>query len=150
MNVRRMALGCYMMAVFMYGCETWTISKEKENRLKASEVWFLWRMLRISYESKIRNEVVLERARITTSLDKEARKRQAVLFGHAKRGKELKNLARAGKIDGKRSRGRQIETMLDSMTVWLQKDKPTQTILCSWNHERWRSMVANAMKHGTE
>ena len=45
-----------------------------------------------------------------------------------------------GKIDGKRSRGRQREKILDSMTVMLQKDKPIQTISCTWNRERWRSM----------
>ena len=42
------------------------------------------------------------------------------------------------------------EKILDSMTVWLQKDKPIQTISCTSNRERWRSMVANAMKYGTE
>ena len=66
------------------------------------------------------------------------------------RRKELEHLVTTGKIDGKRSRGRQREKILDSMTVWLQKDKPTQTIWCTWNRERWKSMVANAMKHGTE
>ena len=85
----------------------------------------------------------------TRSLVKEARKRQAVFFGHVMRRKELEHLVTTGKIDGKRSRGRQREKILDSMTVWLQKDKPIQTISCTLNRERWRSMVANAMKYGT-
>ena len=42
------------------------------------------------------------------------------------------------------------EKMLDSTTRWLQLDKPAQMISCTWNHVRWRSMVANAMEHGTE
>ena len=46
--------------------------------------------------------------------------------------------------------GADREKILDSMTVWLQKDKPIQTISCTSNRERWRSMVANAMKYGTE
>ena len=54
----------------MYGCEAWTISKEIENRLKATEMWFLRRMLRISYVDKIRNEEVLDRAGTTRSLVK--------------------------------------------------------------------------------
>ena len=150
MKVRRRVLDCYILPVLMYGCEAWTISKEIENRLKATEMWFLRRMLRISYVDKIRNEEVLEKAGTTRSLVKKTRKRQAVFFGHVMRRKELEHLVTTGKIDGKRSRGRQKEKILDSMTVSLQKDKPTQAISCTWNRERWRSMVTNAMKHGTK
>ena len=99
---------------------------------------------------KTRDEEVLERAGTTRSLVKEARERQAVFFGHVMRRKELEHLVTTGKIDGKRSRGRQREKILDSMTVWLQKEKPTKTISFTWNCERWRFMVFNAMKHGTE
>ena len=52
------------------------------------------------------------------SFAKEARKRQAVFFGHVMRRKELEHLVTTGKIDEKRSRGRQREKILDSMTVW--------------------------------
>ena len=107
-------------------------------------------MLSIWYVNKTRNEEALERAGTMTPLLKKARRRQTVLFGHVMRGKEVEHLVATGKIDGKISRGRLRKNMLDSMIVWLQKDKPTQTIPCNWNCERWRSMVANAMKHGTE
>ena len=150
MKVHRRVLDCYILPVLMYGCEAWTIRKETENQLRATEMWLLRRMLRISYMDKTRNEEVLERAGTTRSLVKEARERQAVFFGHVMRRKELEHLVTTGKIDGKRSRGRQREKILDSVTVWLQKDKPTKTISFTWNCERWRSMVFNAMKHGTE
>ena len=120
----------------MYGCEAWTISKETENQLRATEMWLLHKMLRISYVDKTRNEEVLERAGTTRSLVKEARERQAVFSGHVMRGKELEHLVTTGKTDRKRSRGRQREKILDSVTVWLQKDKPTKTISCTWNCER--------------
>ena len=81
------------------------------------------------------------------SLVKEGRKRQAVFFGHVMRRKELEHQVTTGKSDEKRSRGRQREKILDSMTVRLQKDKGIQTILCTCNCERWRSMIANAIKH---
>ena len=150
MKVRRRVLDCYILPVLLHGCEAWTISKDIENRLRATEMWFLRRMLRISYLDRVRNKEVLEGAGTTRSLVKEERKRQAVFFGHVMRRKELEHLVTTGKIDGKRSRGRQREKILDSMTVWLQKDKPMQTMSCTSNRERWRSMVANAMKFGTE
>ena len=65
MKVHRRVLDCYILPVLMYGCEPWTISKEIENRLKATKMRFLRRMLRISYVGKIRNEEVLERAGTT-------------------------------------------------------------------------------------
>ena len=150
MKVCRRALDCYIFSVLMYGCEAWTISKEIENRLRVTEMLLLRRLHRISYV----DEEVLERARTTKSLKssllKEVRKRQAVLFGHVMTRKELDHIMTTGIIDGKRSRGRRRERILDSMIVWLQRDKPIQMISCTWNNERWRFMVANAMKHGTE
>ena len=79
------------------------------------------------------------------SLVNEIRKRQATFFGHVMRKKEAEHLVTTGKTDGKRSRGRQREKMLDSMTSWLHKENAIQTISCTWNRDRWRSMVANAM-----
>lgn len=32
-----------------YGCETWTLKKQMTDHLEATEMWFLRRMLRISY-----------------------------------------------------------------------------------------------------
>ena len=104
MKVRRRVLDCYILPVLMYGCEAWTICKEIENRSRTTEVWLLRRMLRISYVDKMRNEEVLERAGTTRSLVEEARKRQAMFFGHVMRTKELEHLVTIGKIDGKRSR----------------------------------------------
>ena len=89
MKIRRRVLNCYILPVLMYGYEAWTISKEKENRLRANEMWFFCSMLRISYFYKVRNEEELERTGTTRTHVKEARKRQAVFFGHAMGRKEL-------------------------------------------------------------
>ena len=90
--------------VLMYGCEVWTIRKEIDSRLKAIEVLFLHRMLRILYVNNNRDEGVLERVGTMMSLVKEVRKRQAVFFRHVMKRKELEHLVTIGKIDGKRSR----------------------------------------------
>ena len=76
MEVHRIVLDCYILLVVMYGCEAWTISKEIENQSGATEMWFLSRMLRISYVDKARNEEALEKAGTMRSLVKEARKRK--------------------------------------------------------------------------
>ena len=38
-KVRIRLLYCYILLVLMYGYETWIIRKERENRLRATEMW---------------------------------------------------------------------------------------------------------------
>ncbi|GFO14452.1 RNA-directed DNA polymerase from mobile element jockey [Plakobranchus ocellatus] len=52
----------------MYGCEAWTISKQIQNKLEATEMWFLRRMLRIPWTAKKTNERVLNEANKRRSL----------------------------------------------------------------------------------
>ena len=49
---RRRALECYIEPILMYGCEGWTISKQLQKKLETAEMWFLRRMLRISWTAK--------------------------------------------------------------------------------------------------
>ena len=46
----------------MYGCEMWTISETMKKQLEAAEMWFLRRMMKISWTKKITNENILRRA----------------------------------------------------------------------------------------
>ena len=146
LTVRMSVLRCYIWPILMYGCEAWTINKEIENRLKAVEMWFIRRMLRFAYMKNIRDEEVLEKAETTKSLVNEIRKRQATFFGHVMRKSEMEHLVTTGKIDGKRSRGRQREKMLDSITSWLHKENKVQTISCTRNRDEWISMIENAIR----
>ncbi|GFO20735.1 RNA-directed DNA polymerase from mobile element jockey [Plakobranchus ocellatus] len=61
-ETRKRALQCYTEPVLMYGCEAWTISKQIQNKLEATEMWFLRRMLRIPWTAKKTNERVLNEA----------------------------------------------------------------------------------------
>ncbi|GFO11604.1 hypothetical protein PoB_003810900 [Plakobranchus ocellatus] len=92
----------------MYGCEAWTISKQIQNKLEATEMWFLRRMLRIPWTAKKTNEVLNE-ANKRRSLVRTIRKRQANFLGHVMKRGKLEHLETAGKFEGKRSRGRQRE-----------------------------------------
>ena len=47
-------------------------------------------------------------------------KRQATFFGHVMRREKLEHLVATGMIEGKRSRGKQREKMLDGLTKWLK------------------------------
>ncbi|GFS24620.1 endonuclease-reverse transcriptase [Elysia marginata] len=55
-QTRKRVLQCYIEPILLYGCEAWTISKQMEAKLEATEMWFLRRMLRISWTERKSNE----------------------------------------------------------------------------------------------
>ena len=52
----------------MYGCEAWTISKQAQKKLEAVEMWFLRRMMKISWMTKKTNDTVLKEAHTSRAL----------------------------------------------------------------------------------
>ncbi|GFN84676.1 glutamate synthase [NADH], amyloplastic [Plakobranchus ocellatus] len=122
-EMRKRALQCYIEPVLMYGCEAWTISKQIQNKLEATEMWFLRRMLQIPWTAKKTNERVLYEANKRKSLVRTIRKCQATFLGLVMRRGKLEHLATTGKFEGKRSRGRQREKIMDGLSTWLGPGK---------------------------
>ena len=108
-------LKTYVWSILLYGCECWTINKEIEKKLEAAEMWFIRRMMRISWTEKRSNESILKEINTERSLIKTIRKWQLEFLGHIYRDKGLQHLALTGKIEGKRSRGRQRITFVGSL-----------------------------------
>ena len=44
------------MSVFTYGCETWTINKDIENKINAFEMWILRKVANVKWSDKETNE----------------------------------------------------------------------------------------------
>ncbi|GFO35583.1 endonuclease-reverse transcriptase [Plakobranchus ocellatus] len=116
-ETRKRAFQCYIEPVLMYECEAWTISKQIQNKLEATEMWFLRRMLRIPWTAKKTNERVLNEANKRRSLVRAIRKRQATFLGHVMRRGKLEHLVTTGKFEGKRNRGRQREKIMDGLAT---------------------------------
>ncbi|GFR65703.1 endonuclease-reverse transcriptase [Elysia marginata] len=148
-QTRKRDLQCYIEPILLYGCEAWTISKQMEAKLEATEMWFLRRMLRISWTERKSNETVLTEANSRRSLIKTIRKRQATFLGHVMRREKLEHLITTGKLDGKRGRGIQREKMMDGLKRWLGSGSSTETMTAMGHRELWRNMIADASKHGT-
>ena len=45
---RKRILQCYIWSTFLYGCETWILTKTMESKLEAFEMWAYRRTLRVS------------------------------------------------------------------------------------------------------
>jgi hypothetical protein len=70
------------------------------------------------------------------------RKRQMKFFGHIKRHNSILKDTLEGKIQGKRSRGRQRLKLTDNIKKWTGETLAVNTIM-SRNRVECRSMVAN-------
>ena len=159
MDTKMRVLDCYVNSTLTYGSEYWTISTQMEGRLKAVETWFLRRMFRISRMDHITNKEVLRRAGRERSLVKSIRKRQLQFLEHIMRKERLENLTLTGRIEGKRSRGRQRLTYLGSLSKWMAAQLPErergkvseQALLrTTKNRKLWRTMIADVLAgHGT-
>ena len=114
-------------------------------------MWFIRRMMRISWTEKRSNESVLKDANLGRSLIKTIRQRQLQFFGHICRHKGLEHLAITGKIEGKCSRGRQRITFIESLNSWaIQNGSNNDLIRLAEDRYEWRNMIANAcFRHGT-
>ena len=72
----------YTWSTLTYGCECWTITSNIEKKLEAAEMWFIRRMLRISWTEKKPNVNVLREGNVQRLLLKTIRKRQMEFLGH--------------------------------------------------------------------
>jgi len=113
-----------------------------EDRLQATEMWFLRRMMRIPWTSHTPNTVVLGRAGRQRLLLKAVRKQQLDFLGHCMRKGDLESLFLTGKIAGKRDRGRQRITFLQSIAAWTGMEK-IELLRVAMDRMAWHFMVAN-------
>ena len=134
---------CYVWSILLYGSECWTISRELETRLKATEMWFLRRILRISWTEMKSNAQVLEMAGTQRALMNTVRRKQLEFLGHVLRKDELEKLVFCGKIEGKRSRGRQRTSFSDSLRDMIPNTSKTELIRLADDRERWRVMIVD-------
>ena len=108
-KTRKRAVKTYIWSVLLYGCETWTISKNMEKRLEAAEMWIWRRVLKIPWTDRVTNDAVLRRMGTHRELLKSIRKRQLRFLGHVMRKGELENVCLTGRVEGRRARGRESQ-----------------------------------------
>ena len=149
MDTRKRVLKCYIEPVLLYGSEAWTINKTAQKSLEAAEMWFIRRMLHIPWTAKITNEECLKRMDVKRCIIDNIRKRRATFVGHIMRRGGIENIVTTGKIEGKRSRGRPREKIMDSLTKWFRLTTPTEMMTYMGDRCTWRNMIANAKRHGT-
>ncbi|KAG1656182.1 Transmembrane and TPR repeat-containing protein 4 [Nymphon striatum] len=112
---------CYIWSILLYGVETWTISKKMEERLEAYEMWIYRRIGKVSWTERRTNEYVLRMLGIKKQLLNIVKERKLKYYGHIKRHQTVQRITLEGKVEGKRSRGKQRLKWEDNIKGWTKR-----------------------------
>ena len=92
--------------VVMYGCESWTIKKAKDQRIDAFKLRCWRRLLRVPWTARRSNQSILKEINPEYSLEGPRLMLKLQYFGHLmQRAKSLEKTLILGKIEGRRRRG---------------------------------------------
>ncbi|GFR75307.1 eukaryotic translation initiation factor 3 subunit F [Elysia marginata] len=101
------------------------------------------------WTAKKSNDTVLNETKTKRALINKTRKRQATFFGHIMRRERQEYLVTTGMFMGRRGRGRLREKSTDRLVSWLGVGSTVEMIKMTREHDVWRGIIANAMRHGT-
>ena len=148
-DTKKRVLKAYIWSILLYGCESWNISEKIKGKIEAAEMWFLRRMLRISWTEHKTNEEVLNTANTSRSIIRTIRCRQMEFLGHFVRHHHVEIEGKITLVKSKEEedgRGRQKITYLQSLNKWATNN----TLSCNElihvcnNRVAWRRMITNA------
>ena len=127
-----------VISIFLYFCESWTLTAELEKRTQAFEMRCYRRLLNISYKDHVTNDEVRRKIQAAIGEYDElltlVKKRKLRWFGHVSRSSGLAKTILQGTVKGKRKRGRQ---------KWTGMDFASSTRAAE-NRSRWKGIVANS------
>ena len=111
-----------VFSVVMYGCESWTIKKAECCRIDAFELWCWRRLLRVPWTARRYNQSILKEISPGCSLEGLMLKLKLQYFGHLmRRVDSVEKTLMLGKIEGRRRRGWQDETV--GWHHWLSRHR---------------------------
>ena len=135
-----------VISIFLYACESWTLTAELEKRTQAFEIRSYRRLLNISYKDHVTNKEVSQKIQAAIGVHDEllflVKKRKLRWFGHMSWSSGLAKTILQGIVKGKR-RGRQKKMWKDNIKEWIGLEFASSTRAAE-NKTRWEVIVANS------
>ena len=115
-------------SVFLYACESWTLTEELQRRIQAMEMMCHWKIPYISYKDHVTNEEVCAKIQQATGPHEDVtivKRRKLQWYGHVSRSSGLAKTVLQGTVKGEGRQGRQRKGWEDIIRKWtgLQFDK---------------------------
>ena len=115
-----------VISIFLYACESWTLTSELEKRTQAFEMRCYRRLSIISYKDHVTNEDVRRKIQAAIGEYDElltlVKKWKLKWFGHVSRSSGLAKTTLQGTVKGKRKRGRQEKRWENNIKEWTDMD----------------------------
>uniref|UniRef100_UPI003AF719B2 hypothetical protein n=1 Tax=Thiolapillus sp. TaxID=2017437 RepID=UPI003AF719B2 len=130
-------------SIFLYACESWTLTAELPRRIQAMEMRCYRKILHISYKERVTNEEV--RAKIQQAIGPHedlltiVKRCKLQWYGHVSRSSGLAKTILQGTVKGGRRQGRQKKRWEDNIREWpgLEFGKSQRAVE---NREKWRKL----------
>ena len=136
-----------VMSIFLYACESWTLTAETEKRIQAMEMRCLRKLLGITYREHITNEEVRNRTRQAIGPHEDllttVKQRKLRWYGHITRSSGLAKTVMQGTVQGGRRRGRQRKRWEDNIPEWTGLTRGA-AMRKAERREEWRELVAKS------
>ena len=133
-------------SIFLYACESWTLTAELQRRIQAMEMRGYCKILSISYKDHVTNEEV--RAKIQQAIDPHdlltiVKRRKLQWYGHVSRSSGLAKTTLQNTVKGEKRQGRQRKRWEDNIRKWtgLEFGKSQWGVE---NREKSRKLVAKS------
>ena len=108
-------------SIFLYACESWTLTAELQRKIQAMEMRCYRKILHISYKDHVSNEEV--RAKIQQAIGPHedlltnVKRRKLQWYGHVSRSSRLAKSILRSTVKGERRQGRQRKRWEDNISI---------------------------------
>ena len=140
-------LRALVMSIFLYACESWTLTAKLQRRIESLEMKCYRRLLGISYRDHVTNESI--RRTITQHIGQHddlltvVKKRKLQWYGHVTRSNGLSKTILQGTVEGGRRRGRQRKKWSDNVKEWTGMSFADSQAACH-NRQNWAEVVKSS------
>ena len=133
-----------VMTIFLYACETWTLTAELQRRIQALEFRCFRKILGISYKDRVTNEhvreTIVKHIGPYEDLLATVKRRKLKWYGHVTRSDGLSKVILQGTVEGSRRRGRPKKSWSDNIAEWTGKSF-AETQAMAHNRQEWRELT---------
>ena len=134
--------------IFLYACESWTLTAQLQRRIQAMEMRCYCKVLHISYKDHVTNKEV--RAKIQQEIGPHedlrtiVKRRKLQWYGHVSRSSGLVKTILQGTVKGGKRQGRQRKRWEDNIREWtgLEFGRSQRAME---NREKWRKLVVKTL-----
>ena len=134
---------------FLYGCETWTLTREWERKINAFELRCYRRLLGIPYTAHRSNQSVLNEIEQTAGpfdrLLETVNRRKLTWFGHVIRANNLTTITLQASVPADRGRGRPRTSWFANILEWTGMDI-NDLLNAAKDRARWRKIAYKASR----